>query len=597
LYVANPDVRAVSSVLFTRKVDLTVMIIGHRKRNEVVRNNESQLRLLVQGVKDYAILMLDPSGRVLTWNEGAERIKGYRADEITGQHFSRFYAPESVAAGRPVMELEIARETGRFEEEGWRVRKDGSRFWANVVITALHDEAGKLRGFAKVTRDITGRRQAEEALRESNENLRLLAQGVKDCAILRLDPQGNITTWNEGAERIKGYRAEEIIGEHFSKLYPQEAIDAGHPAQELKMATERGSFEEEGWRVRKDGSRFWASVVITRLLDEVGRVRGFAKVTRDITDRQQSESYLRLLTERLSLATSVAQVGIWEWDLASNTLIWDDTMREIYGFPAIVPASYERFAAAVLPEDLPCVESCVQKAIAEKGRQTLEFRIMRTDGVVRNISTVFRVFVDEKTKRARLVGVNTDITGRMQDTGIHGEDRERMAYLAQHDSLTGLPNRVLLLDRCNQTMKLAARRSHRVPVLFLDLDDFKEINDSLGHSVGDKLLKSVATRLVGCVRSADTVSRYGGDEFVILLSEADHIEHPVNLADMTDRILKAVSGVHCVEQHKLYITCSIGVSIYPDDGRDLETLIANADIAMYRAKKKGNTAASFSVLG
>jgi diguanylate cyclase (GGDEF)-like protein/PAS domain S-box-containing protein len=573
------------------------MIIGREKHNEVVRNSENQLRLLVQGVKDYAILLLDPSGRVLTWNEGAERIKGYRADEITGQHFSRFYVPESVAAGRPVMELEIARETGRFEEEGWRVRKDGSRFWANVVITALHDEAGQLRGFAKVTRDITGRRQAEEALRESNENLRLLVQGVKDCAILRIDPHGNITAWNEAAERIKDYAAEEIIGEHFSKFYPPEAVAAGHPSLALKMAEERGSFEEDGWRVRKDGSRFWASVVITALRDEVGRLRGFAMVTRDITDRQQAESHLRLLTERLSLATSVPQVGVWEWDLTSKTLIWDDAMRAIYGFPPLVPASYERFCAAVLADDLPAVESSVQRTIAEEGMEPLQFRILRTDGAVRNISAMFRVFVDEHTKRARLVGVNTDITDRVQDVEIRGEDRDRMAHLAQHDSLTGLANRVLLLDRCNQAMKLAARRSHRVPVLFLDLDDFKEINDSLGHSVGDKLLKSVATRLAGCVRSADTVSRYGGDEFVILLSEADHIDHPASLADMTDRILKAVSGVHCVEQHRLYITCSIGVSVYPDDGLDVETLISNADTAMYRAKKRGNAGLSFSGLG
>jgi PAS domain S-box-containing protein len=321
--------------------------INAPKQNaEALQSIENKFQLLVRGVTDYAIVMLDPQGLVVTWNEGAERIKGYCAEEIIGQHFSRFYTPEAVNAGQPSLELKIASEQGRFEDEGWRVRKDGSRFWANVVLTVVRGDNGQLDGFSRVTRDITARKEAEEALRQSEEKFRLLVQGVKDCAILMLDPQGRVTNWNEGAERIKGYRAEEIVGQHFSRFYTAEAVASGHPLLELKIATEQGHFEEEGWRVRKDGSCFWASVVITALRDEKNHLRGFAKVTRDITAHKQAESKLRLLTERLSLATAVARVGVWEWDLAGGSVAWDKTMFEIYGLPAHRPRGARKLVGA-----------------------------------------------------------------------------------------------------------------------------------------------------------------------------------------------------------------------------------------------------------
>lgn len=243
-------------------------------------------RLLVESVDEYAIFALDPDGYILSWNPGAQRFKGYRADEVIGKHFSIFYPKERVEEGFPQYELREAARVGRFEDEGWRVRKDGSLFWANVVITALHDPTGRLVGFAKVTRDLSERRQAEEALRASEERFRLLVQGVKDYAIFMLDPTGHITTWNDGAERIKGYTAEEIIGKHFSVFYPDEDITARKPDRELEIAKASGVYEEEGWRLRKDGSRFWASVVITALHNESGELAGFAKVTRDLTERR-----------------------------------------------------------------------------------------------------------------------------------------------------------------------------------------------------------------------------------------------------------------------------------------------------------------------
>jgi len=246
-------------------------------------------RLLVESVDDYAIFALDPDGYILSWNAGAQRFKGYTADEAIGKHFSIFYPREKIEEGFPEFELKEAARVGRFEDEDWRIRKDGTRFWANVVITALRDAAGHLVGFGKVTRDLTERRLAEEALRESEERFRLLVQGVRDYAIFMLDPTGHITTWNTGAQRIKCYTSDEIIGKHFSIFYTPEDLESGKPARELEIATKTGVYEEEGWRLRKDGTRFWANVVITALYKPDGSLAGFAKVTRDLTERRAAQ--------------------------------------------------------------------------------------------------------------------------------------------------------------------------------------------------------------------------------------------------------------------------------------------------------------------
>jgi PAS domain S-box-containing protein len=252
----------------------------------VVSQTSGLYQLLVESVRDYAIFALDPNGRILSWNAGAERIKGYTANEIIGRHFSIFYGAEDLASHKPENELRTADREGRVEDEGWRIRKDGSQFWASVVITALRDPTGRLVGFAKVTRDLTARRRADEELRVSEERFRVLVQSVKDYGIFMLDPDGRVASWNEGARRIKGYEAAEILGRHFSVFYPADVAASGHPDRELAIARQEGRYEEEGWRVRKDGTRFWASVIITALFGRHGTLIGFAKVTRDLTERR-----------------------------------------------------------------------------------------------------------------------------------------------------------------------------------------------------------------------------------------------------------------------------------------------------------------------
>ncbi len=259
-------------------------------------------KVLVEQVKDYAIFMLDKEGIVQSWNEGARRIKGYEASEIIGKHFSTFYLAVDLENEKPQFELRMAQEIGRYEEEGWRVRKDGSRFWANVIITPLRDPNGRLTGFAKVTRDLTQRKLQEESfqrLLESEERFRLLVEQVRDYAIFILDARGLISSWNQGARRLKGYSADEVMGKHFSIFYRPEAIAKDHPTYELNVAVREGRYEEEGWRVRKDGTQFWANVVLTSLWDKRGNLTGFAKVTRDLTERKKADDKLRAQKEEL----------------------------------------------------------------------------------------------------------------------------------------------------------------------------------------------------------------------------------------------------------------------------------------------------------
>jgi PAS domain S-box-containing protein len=269
----------------------------------------NRFEILVQSVIDYAIYMLDREGRVVTWNAGAERFKGYAEEEIVGEHFSRFFTPEDREAGLPERALARAVEEGRFETEGWRVRKDGTRFWAHAVLDPIRAEDGTVLGFAKITRDITERRQLERASKISELQFRLLVQGVRDYAIYMLDPDGSITSWNAGARAIKGYEEQEVLGQHFSLFYTLEERERGAPASALETALRDGKFEAEARRVRKDGSLFWAHVVIDPIYDEAGTHIGFAKITRDVTERKIAQDELRQTQAALLQSQKLQALG------------------------------------------------------------------------------------------------------------------------------------------------------------------------------------------------------------------------------------------------------------------------------------------------
>ena len=279
------------------------------KGGEVAGADEARYELLVRSVIDYAICMLDTEGYIDSWNSGAESISGYTEEEILGQHFSLLYTDEDRLANRPAEALAIARHEGRFNDETWRLRKDGTRFWALVVIDAIWDPQGKFVGFAKVTRDISRRHSAEQALLESEQRFRMFVEGVTDYAIYMLDASGHITDWNSGAQRIKGYRTDEVLGRHLSLFYTPEDVANGVPEHTLSVAGSEGRYEVEGWRVRKDGSRFWASVVLDAVRDEEGKLLGFAKITRDITERREADANLAEAREQLFHSQKLEALG------------------------------------------------------------------------------------------------------------------------------------------------------------------------------------------------------------------------------------------------------------------------------------------------
>jgi PAS domain S-box-containing protein len=310
-----------------------------------------RFQLLVNSVTDYAIYMLDSQGYVATWNPGARRFKGYEAEEIIGRHFSTFFTEEDRAAGLPARALEIAARDGRFEAEGWRVRKDGTRFWVNAVLDPIRDPSGNLLGFAKITRDDTDKRSAQLALIESERRFRTLVQGVKDYALYMLDPDGRVSNWNTGAEAIKGYKADEIVGQHFSRFYTEEDRAGGEPQRALATALAEGKYEKEAWRVRKDGTRFWASVVIDPIHDEKGELLGFAKITRDITERRRANEELEEARAALFQSQKLQALGELTGGVAhdfNNLMTVIRGSAELLTRPGLTDEKRARYLQAIL---------------------------------------------------------------------------------------------------------------------------------------------------------------------------------------------------------------------------------------------------------
>lgn len=295
------------------------MITAHAMRESAGRLGTSNdcLRVLVAGITDYAIVMLDPNGYVVSWNAGAQYVSGYRADEVIGMPFAKFYSPEDVMHGRPAEVLRIVKATGRYEEEGWQLRKDGSRFRNHSIMTTLEEPAGVLLGFSMVSHDVTARWESDEGLRISEGRFRALLTYLPHYALIMLDPRGRVSTWTDEAERMSGYARQEVLGLPSSLFYTAQDLAVNKPYKDLALATTHGRYGFEGWRVRKGGGRFWTDVMITALLDASGTLLGFSEVSRDISARKRTMDALERRAEEFQRSNAELEQSVW---LAANDL-------------------------------------------------------------------------------------------------------------------------------------------------------------------------------------------------------------------------------------------------------------------------------------
>ncbi len=446
--VRNPAGEVVGFAKVTR--DIT-----QRTLRAVTKDDDGAAKVLVENVLDYALFLLDLDGTVKSWNAGAERIKGYRAQEIIGSNFSVFYSADDVSAGEPTTCLQIARTTGRFEGTGWRVRKDGKSIWVNVVIDAVRDPAGEVVGFAKITRDLTQSAALRAVTEENGSIAQTLVDNILDYAIYLLDLDGTVKSWNAGAQRIKGYSAEEIVGRNFSVFFAADDVRAGEPARALAIARATGRFAAEGWRVRKDRTRLWASVMIDAVRNPAGEIVGFAKVTRDITqsatvnylteqlriEREQflvakkcadeataraivsaerdrmttaklldAEQERERLIVRVGLATQAAQVGIWEWNVRTGAVEWDPVMFRLFGLDSAQAATYEKWSASLHGDDRARAERELAQAASTGAMFDTEFRVVWPTGEVRMIRALATVVRDANGLAERMTGTNWDVT-------------------------------------------------------------------------------------------------------------------------------------------------------------------------------------------
>ena len=553
-------------------------------------NPDLMYRLLVQGVIDYAIYMLTPEGIVSSWNAGAERAKGYTADEIVGQHYARFYQDPDREAGLPDTNLEIATRTGRFEDQGWRVRKDGSAFWAHVVIDAIRDDHGVLLGFAKITRDCSGQRQAELAQREQARRMHYLIQGVTDYAIYMLDTDGHVVNWNAGAERAKGYKAAEIVGRHFSVFYTEQDRQAGLPQQALATAREESRFEAEGWRLRKDGTRFWTSVVIDAIRDDDGAFLGFAKITRDITERHQqqrklveakelAEAYSRQkasLSDFLDSVIANIPASVLVLDVASRTILLANQQAQ-----RLFAQAYVDLKGLVVGD---CLSPSVAGYVERQTAHAAPTRIGLDDAVLVETS------VGPRSLRSRTVpgkqpgGEGDYVLIITEDVTDELAAYAQIHHMAQHDGLTNLPNRNLFNERLKTALAYSADDGSGVGILCLDLDNFKNINDAYGHGFGDKILLTLASRLRKCLRDQDTLARLGGDEFAVVLPCVKRLEEAQQAAQ---RLIEAVAPAFSIDGHSFAVGISVGIALSTPSGNTAEQLLQHSDMALYEAKRNG----------
>ena len=521
------------------------------------------------------VFFKDAQGLYLGCNRAFEEYIGLSRDEIIGKTVHQV-AAEDVAERSVMADRELFDKPGtQTYETSVIYAKDGTRHDVMLNKAAFYTPTGEIAGLVGVCVDITERKRLEADTRESNERLRAVIHAAP-LAIIARDLDSVIRMWNPAAERLFGWTEDEVL-ETATSIVPERLREE---TRALRGRAEKGEIVwiEETQRMDRNGHLIDVSMSIAPIYGAENVVIGTMVTIADISRRKQAEQALRESEAHLRLAMEAAQMGMWLWEADTDRFVYSDGLAVLFGFALNDPmVDYRVMQERLHAEDRELFEATMRHAIKQGADFQVDYRVTWPDGSVHWVANRGQVHRGAHGRALRVVGVVMDITDRKLA-------EQRIAHMAHHDALTGLPNRVLLRDRIQQAIAQAHRSGAQLAVLFLDLDRFKTINDSLGHQLGDRLLQSVASRILVCVREGDTVSRVGGDEFVIVIPA---IVSAADASAVAAKILEVLASAFHLHGNDLHVNASIGISLYPADGSDAETLMRNADTAMYHAKDSG----------
>jgi len=552
------------------------MDITERKQSEeTLAKSEERYRTIMDETHD-DYFEVDLAGNYTFVNDAFCRSVAYTAEELIGMNYKVTNASDDVEriyktfnqvyrTGQPIKAL-----TTKF------VRKDGSYGVGELSAFPMRNEKGEIVGFRGVSHDVTERVQMEEALRKSEERYRTIMDEIHDD-YYENDLAGNYTFVNDALCRSLGYTMEELIGMNSRAIHTPEESQKIYEEYKKLYRTGQPIKAISSTFVRKDGSHGFAEISAFPMRNEKGEIVGFRGVSHDVTERVRMEEALRQSEEKYRSILEEIEEGYYELDLAGNINFVNKSACRQFGYSEeeLIGTNYRAY---VLKEDLKSVYKAWNKVYRTgEPLKSYPFATVRKDGTQMFVENSVSPLRDKAGKIVGFRAVSRDVTE-------HKQYEQKIAEMATHDSLTGLPNRTLLSDRLTMGLALSRRSGNRLAVLMLDLDKFKTINDTLGHGVGDQLLKAVAERLTSVTRKSDTIARIGGDEFVLVLPQ---VCQPANASRLAQRILDVFREPLVFDGHQLNITTSIGIAVYPEDGKDIEILLKNADTAMYRAKEQG----------
>jgi diguanylate cyclase (GGDEF)-like protein/PAS domain S-box-containing protein len=544
------------------------------KATRELRTQLSFTQELIEAIPN-PVFFKDARGRYLGCNKAFEAYVAVERDELIGMTVFDIL-PQEFADRSQTFDTQLFDRPGvQAYEANIAVSRDGTLRDVIVNKATFYDAGGEVAGLVGVILDITQRKQLEANTRESNERLHAVIQAAP-LAIIARDLDSIIRMWNPAAERMFGWKEDEVVNTATSIVPDPMKVET----RKLRARAQEGEtiLIEETQRMHRDGHLIDVSMSIAPIYDADHKVNGTMVTISDISRRKQAEQALRESESQLRLAMDAAQMGMWYWESATDRFTYSEGLNALWGRSTDAPQeTYQKLQEQLHKEDRELFDATMRHAIKQGSDFSVDYRVVWPDGSEHWIANRGQVHRGEDGRALRVIGVAMDITDRKIA-------EQRIAHMAHHDALTGLPNRVLLRDRIQQAIAQAHRNGSQLAVLFLDLDRFKTINDSLGHQLGDRLLQSVASRILVCVREGDTVSRVGGDEFVIVIPELGSAS---DASAVGSKILEVLSSAFHLHGNDLHVAASIGISLYPADGSDAETLMRNADTAMYHAKDSG----------